>query len=82
MMKASSVNVRIEPELKHDAEAILHEIGLSSADAVRILYRQICLRKGLPFEVKLPSAISQTAIDELELGKGHKYKDFKSLLDD
>ncbi|MDC0535498.1 type II toxin-antitoxin system RelB/DinJ family antitoxin [Francisellaceae bacterium] len=81
-MKVSSVNVRIEPELKHDAEAILHEIGLSSADAVRILYRQICLRKGLPFEVKLPSASSQAAIDELESGKGHKHKDFKSLLDD
>lgn len=81
-MKASSVNVRIEPELKHNAEAILHEIGLSSADAVRILYRQICLRKGLPFEVKLPSTVSQIAIDELESGKGGKYKSFKSLLDE
>ena len=81
-MKASSVNVRIEPELKHDAEAILHEIGLSSADAVRILYRQICLRKGLPFEVKLPSKNSQAAINELESGKGHKYKDLKSILDE
>jgi DNA-damage-inducible protein J len=81
-MKASSVNVRIEPELKHNAEAILHEIGLSSADAVRILYRQICLRKGLPFEVKLPSMTSQSAINELESGKGHRYADFKSILDD
>ena len=81
-MKESSVNVRIEPELKHDAEEILHEMGLSSADAVRILYHQICLRKGLPFEVKLPGAKSQSAIDELESGKGHKYSDLESILDD
>lgn len=81
-MKVSSVNVRIEPELKHDAEEILQQIGLSSADAVRILYRQICLRKGLPFEVKLPNKLSQQAIDELESGKGEKHKDLKAILDD
>ena len=79
-MKTSAVNVRIEPALKHDAEAILDEIGLTPADAVRILYKQVCLHHGLPFELKIPSKDTFLAIEELEAGKGSKYSYFESLL--
>ena len=51
MKKVATINARIEPRLKHRAEAILHDVGLSTADAIRIFYRQICLRRGLPLSL-------------------------------
>jgi DNA-damage-inducible protein J len=82
MNKAATINARIEPKLKHQAETILHDVGLSTAEAIRIFYIQICLNKGLPFEVKLPSAETLAAIHELESGKGSKYNSMDEVWSD
>jgi DNA-damage-inducible protein J len=79
-MKSSSINVRIDQQLKINAEEILEQIGLTASDAVRILYKQVCLHHGLPFELKLPSDETLEAIIELESGKGSTHADFKSLM--
>jgi DNA-damage-inducible protein J len=81
-MKAATINARIEPMLKHDAEAIFHKVGLSTAEAIRIFYTQVCLNKGLPFEVKIPNDETLSAIHELESGKGKKYDSMKDLWSD
>ena len=80
LMKASSVNVRIDQQLKNNAEEILEQIGLTASDAVRILYKQVCLHHGLPFELKLPSEETLKAIQELESGKGSIHNNFESLM--
>lgn len=82
MEKGATVNARIERELKQQAEAILHGVGLSSAQAIRLFYRQVCLKKGLPFEVKLPSKETLAAIEELESGKGTRYSTMQDVWDD
>ncbi|PCI38923.1 MAG: type II toxin-antitoxin system antitoxin, RelB/DinJ family [Thiotrichales bacterium] len=82
MSKAATINTRIEPALKHQAESILRKIGLSTAEAIRIFYIQVCLKKGLPFEVKLPSDETLDAIQELEYGKGTKYDSMKEVWKD
>lgn len=68
-MKTATVNTRIEPTLKKSAEAIFEKVGLSTAEAVRLFYMQVCLHKGLPFEVKLPNDTTLAAIDEVESGQ-------------
>ena len=45
------------------AESILHRLGLSPTEAIRIFYTQITLKKGLPFEVFIPN---ETTRNELE----------------
>lgn len=55
MHKATTINVRIESKLKAQAEAILRKVGLEPAEAVKLFYMQICLHKGLPFNVKVPN---------------------------
>lgn len=82
MKKAATVNARIEPELKYKAESILHDVGLSTAEAIRVFYKQICLRKGLPFEVKLPNDKTLSAIQELKSGKGSKYDSMEQVWSD
>ena len=82
MRKIATINTRIEPDLKFQAETILHSVGLSTAEAIRIFYTQICLNKGLPFEVKLPNIETLAAINELESGKGTKYDSMEEVWSD
>jgi DNA-damage-inducible protein J len=73
MAKTAHLNARIEPRLKRDAERILARIGLSATDAMTVFYRQITLRRGLPFDVCIPNADTVAALDELDAGGGRVY---------
>jgi DNA-damage-inducible protein J len=77
--KIATVNARIEPKLKHQAEHILHKVGLSSAEAVRLFYKQICLHKGLPFEVRVPNEETLNAMDEADKRRTKKIKNLDDL---
>ena len=77
MSKTEMIRARVDSELKADAEAVLHELGLTASDAIRLFYRQLALRKGLPFDVKLPNAETRQAMQDLEHGKDvTRYDDF------
>ena len=64
MAKTEYVHVRIEPEIKHDAENVLAELGLSTSDAITLFFKQITLLRGLPFPVQVPNEETQRAIAE------------------
>ena len=53
--KTANVNVRIQQDVKQQAEAILEKIGLPRAVAIDMYYRQIIMNDGIPFPVKIPS---------------------------
>jgi mRNA interferase YafQ len=55
--------------LKADAEAILDELGLTASDAIRLFYRQVTLRKGLPFDVTIPNAATRRALKDADAGR-------------
>jgi DNA-damage-inducible protein J len=68
-MKTAMVRARLEPQLKRDAEAVLDEIGLSPAEAIRLFYKQVSLHQGLPFDVRVPDAATRAAIREVRARK-------------
>jgi DNA-damage-inducible protein J len=82
MHKIATINTRIEPKLKTKAEAILHKVGLTSAEAVRLFYMQVCLHKGLPFEVKVPNNETIKAMRDADKRKTHKVKSVDELFKD
>lgn len=47
-MKSANVTVRVEPDVKEKAEAILSELGIPTSTAINMFYRQIVLWNGLP----------------------------------
>jgi DNA-damage-inducible protein J len=76
MAKTEAINARVEPKLKAQAERILDELGLDASDAIRVFYKQVVLRKGLPFDVAMPNKATQRAMREVQDGRGlTKYKD-------
>jgi DNA-damage-inducible protein J len=60
----------MDAELKEEAESILAECGLNATQAINLFYRQVVLRRGLPFDVKIPNAESREAMREIETGEG------------
>ena len=44
--------------------------------------RQVVLRRGLPFEVRIPNAATRRAIAELESGKGKRFATADRLIAD
>ena len=77
MSKSTNLYVRIEPDLKENAETILTQLGIPMSNAVGMFLKQVVLRRGMPFDVTLPAAhpldISMLTDDEFhaELEKGY-----------
>ena len=55
MSKTSLITIRIEPEVKSEAERLYSSFGLNLSDAVNMFIHQSLLVKGLPFELKNPT---------------------------
>jgi DNA-damage-inducible protein J len=68
-MKTAAVHSRIQPEIKEKAENILHRLGLSPTEAIRIFYTQITLRNGLPFDVAIPNKKTVQALEDSRTGR-------------
>lgn len=66
MSKTSAISVRIDPDIKEKAESIFQELGLTASQAITLFYKQVELRRGLPFAVELPNATTLAAIEEAD----------------
>ena len=84
MPKTDTIRARVDSKLKADAEAVLHKLGLTASDAIRLFYKQLAMRKGLPFDVKLPNAETRQAMQELDEGtdstRYDKFDDFRKAM--
>ena len=75
--KSANLYARIEPDVKEKAESILSTLGIPASSAINMFYKQIILNRGLPFEVKIPTArpvdISRMNAEtlDMELEKGY-----------
>jgi DNA-damage-inducible protein J len=76
MAKTEAIQARIEPKLKAEAESILDDLGLDVSDAIRVFYRQVVLRRGLPFDVAIPNKATRRAMRDVQEKRGlTRYKD-------
>ena len=71
MANTNAVYARIDTNLKESAESILSQLGISPSSAIQMLYSQIVLQKGMPFELRLPAkkplALGSLTKEELDL---------------
>jgi DNA-damage-inducible protein J len=72
MSKTEVIHARITPDLKVSVEAVLQKIGLSTTDAISLFFHQIVLKRGIPFEVRLPNKTTRQTIKEAQTGKNLK----------
>jgi len=64
MTKTTAITVRLDPQVKKDAQAVLKELGLTTTQAVSLFFKQVSLNKGLPFAVEIPNEETIQAIED------------------
>ena len=71
MAKTTTISVRMDAELKTNAESILTALGLTPSQAINVFYKQITYQHGLPFLVQIPkgelNSVSINAMEEKDL---------------
>ena len=55
--KTANVTVRIQPDIKESAEAILEKLGIPVSVFIDMTYRQVIANNGIPFALNLPKTI-------------------------
>lgn len=76
------VRARIDTKTKKRAADALEAMGLSISDAIRLLMLRVADERRLPFDVRVPSTLTQRAMAELEAGKGKKFNNLNSFMED
>lgn len=74
-MASVTVQSRVNPELKQQAEAIFASMGMSLADGIRIFLQQTVNIQGLPFQpsIKQPNAETIDAMNDAINGRVNRY---------
>lgn len=65
MEKSMTMNLRVNPTIKQQAEDVLKQLGVPMATAVDMFLRQIALTGGIPFNVSLPKAPASVNVDAM-----------------
>ncbi len=68
--KDSFVHSRIDEDVKEKASFILDTIGLSVSDAIRLFLKQVIMKRGMPFPVRIPNAQTIAAMNASDKGEG------------
>jgi DNA-damage-inducible protein J len=69
MAKEATVRARIEPKLKAEVERLFEQLGISTTEAINLFYRQVKLRKGLPFAVVVPNRTTVRVLEDTDAGR-------------
>ncbi len=89
---SSTIQVRVDDELKQKSDMLFRELGTDTTSAVRIFLTQAVAYNGFPFEIKRATDNPYTAMSEEEIlrkleksrlhaGQG-KYRDADEVVSD
>lgn len=81
-MSTATLQVRLDSQLKKDAERFFSTAGLDTTTAVRMFLRQVLIRQAIPFDIiaddpffaPANQKVLKTAIRQLDEGKGKSRK--------
>ena len=83
MEKSATLNLRVNPTLKSDAEVILTRLGIPMSTAIDMFLNQVVLVGGIPFSVTVPKPpvdidASQMTDAQLHAKLQQGYDDYKA----
>lgn len=73
MGKTATIQTRVDPKIKDQAQIILKKLNISMSEAISLYLSQITLHQGIPFEIKIPNKVTSKTLKDSEKGKAlHK----------
>ena len=76
------VQARVDGAVKEEAATVLAAMGLTLADAVRLLLTKVAQEKALPFEPLNPNPVTIGAMKKARKGRLHRFDSLQELVDD
>lgn len=72
MGKTATLNIRVNPNVKENAENVLAQLGIPMATAIDMYLKQISLTGGIPFSVVLPKTANSVNADTMSVSQIHQ----------
>jgi DNA-damage-inducible protein J len=69
MSRSATIQVRVEPKTKKEAQNILEKLNISLSEAISMFLKQVVFNRGIPFELKIPNEVTAETIAKLEAGQ-------------
>ena len=84
MALEATVRARIDTNLKQEVEDILKQIGLTTSQAITLFMNKIKNERGIPFELKVPNALTLQAMEDADnnIGETISYEEFMKESED
>lgn len=60
MAKTATINMRVNPEIKADAESVFSSLGMTLTEAINVFLYKSVMEGGLPFDVRQPRYSAET----------------------
>lgn len=82
-MASTMLHVRLDEDIKTKGNAALAAMGLSAADAVRLLYHRIVADQALPLELKVPNGATRQAMleaDAIIASRADRFEDGEAMI--
>lgn len=86
-LRMSTINIRVDGDLKKQSEQIFQELGLGMTAAITIFLKAVVRTNGIPFSLEIPNDKTLKAfkeVDDISSGKRKtkKYKSTKAIKQD
>ena len=80
MAKTATIQTRVDPVIKNNAQIILKKLNISMSEAISMYLSQITLHKGIPFELKIPNEVTAKTLKRTDKGEDlHKVDSIDAL---
>ena len=66
MTQSTMYQFRLDANEKRQAFEVFDELGIKPAQAIRLFLRQVTATKSIPFDVAIPNATTQRAMQDVE----------------
>ncbi len=66
MSKTATIQTRVDPMIKQNAQMILKKLNISMSEAISMYLSQITLHNGIPFEIKIPNKLTAKTLEGTE----------------
>lgn len=64
MAKTATIHARMDEKIKEEAIKVFDNLGMSTADAITLFFKQVALKNGIPFELTADK-LTQTNLDKV-----------------
>ncbi len=69
MPRTSTIQARIDPEIKARAKKIFNTLNITMSEAISLYLTQVTLHRGIPFDIKIPNELTEKTLRKSDDGK-------------